>query len=145
MRRIRRNRRAVSPVLSTVMLVLIVVIGMSAIFAFFVDYVGDYQRGTGSAVMELLEIEDVQFANNDTVVVWLYNYGEIELDIDAVYVNGLSANLTYFHTDWSLTPYEHKRFNVTMVKDWEPNYSYMLKFITDRGSTVERAYFAPDS
>jgi flagellin-like protein len=143
MRKFRRSRRAVSPVLSTVILVLIVVIGMSAVFAFFVDYVSDYQRGQGSSVMELLEIEDVRFVANDSVEVWLYNYGDIEMEVDAAYVDGLSVNLTYFHTDWSLEPYEHKRFTVTLVEDWQPDFSYIFKFVTERGSTVERSYFAP--
>lgn len=144
MRKFRRSRRAVSPVLSTVILVLIVVIGMSAVFAFFVDYVSNYQKGQGSAVMELVEIEDVYFVANNTAYVWLYNYGEIDLEIDAVYVNGLSMNATTLYTDWGLDPYEHKRFTVTLVYDWEPNLSYYFKFVTVRGSSVERSYYAPN-
>jgi flagellin-like protein len=143
LRKNRGNRRAVSPVLSTVILVLIVVIGMSAIFTFFVDYVTDYQRGTGSADKELLEIEDVYFADANVVEVWLYNYGGIDLEVDAAYVNGRSVDLTYFYADWTLAPNQHKRFNVTLNVDWAPNLSYAFKFITVRGSTVERAYFAP--
>lgn len=143
LRKIRGNKRAVSPVLSTVILVLIVVIGMSAIFSFFVDYVTNYQRGRGSAVKELLEIEDVYFADVNVVEVWLYNYGDIDLEVDAAYVNGLSVNLIYFHADWTLNPSQHKRFNVTLNADWVPNLSYTFKFITVRGKTVERAYFAP--
>ena len=143
LRKIRCNRRAVSPVLSTVILVLIVVIGMSAVFAFFVDYVRDYQMGRGSAVKELMEIEDVFFADVDVVEVWLYNYGDIDLTVDAAYVNGLSVNLTYFYDDWTLNPYQHKRFNVTLNANWVPDLSYIFKFITARGTTVERAYFAP--
>lgn len=145
MRKFRKNKRAVSPVLSTVMLVLIVVIGMSAIFAFFVDYVSTYQKGEGSAVLELLEIEDVQFIDNVTVYVWLYNYGEIDLEIDAVYVNGLNMTLTYFHTDWSLEPYDHKMFTVTLIEGWDPSRVglYNFRFVTTRGSSVERGYYAP--
>jgi len=144
LRKLRRSKRAVSPVLSTVILVLIVVIGMSFIFAFFVDYVRDYQQGRGSSVMELLEIEDVYFVANNTVEVWLYNYGEIDLEIDAVYVNGLSMNATTLYTDWILDPYDHEKFIVTLVYDWEPNSSYYFKFVTVRGSSVERSYYAPN-
>ncbi|MCK5628411.1 hypothetical protein KAI12_03005, partial [Candidatus Bathyarchaeota archaeon] len=54
-----RDKRAVSPVLGTVIMILIVVLGMSLVFGFFVDYVSDYQSGRGSSVMELVEIEDV--------------------------------------------------------------------------------------
>lgn len=143
MRKLRRSKRAVSPVLSTVILVLIVVIGMSFIFAFFVDYVRDYQEGRGSSVMELLEIEDVHFFANDSVEIWLYNYGEIDLEIDAVYVNGLSMNTTTLYTDWILNPYQHKQFIVSFPYDWVSDFSYSFKFVTVRGSSVERSYYAP--
>ena len=143
MRKLRRSKRAVSPVLSTVILVLIVVIGMSFIFAFFVDYVRDYQEGRGSSVMELLEIEDVRFVANHTVEVWLYNYGEIDLEIDSVYVNGLSANISCYDNVWTLDPYQHKQFIVIFPYDWVSSLSYSFKFVTLRGSSVERSYYAP--
>ena len=48
MRKIIKNSKAVSAVLSTILMILIVVIGMSLVFAFFVNYVRDYQLGRGS-------------------------------------------------------------------------------------------------
>ena len=149
------DRRAVSPVLGTVILVLIVVLGMSVVFAFFVDYVGDYQRGRGSSVMELVEIEDVYFVGSDGVEVWLYNYGEIEVEVDAVYVNGLSvANVSFLNVSSvplydsdvngavEVIPSAHAKFNVTLVSDWVSDESYVFRFVTKRGSAVEREYFS---
>jgi flagellin-like protein len=97
LRKFRGSKRAISPVFSTVILVLIVVIGMSAVFSFFVGYVSDYQSGRGSAVMELLEIEDVFFNTTDhsSVDVWLYNYGEIEVELESVFVNWLPVDFTF--------------------------------------------------
>ena len=143
MRKFRRNRRAISPVFSTVLLVLIVVVGMSAVFSFFVDYVSDYQEGRGSSVMELLEIEDVRFVGNDSMEVWLFNYGELDLMLDSVYVNRLNATLNYYTGDWSLNPNQHKKFTVTLDYEWVPDAPYILRFITDRGRAVEREYTAP--
>jgi flagellin-like protein len=140
------DRRGVSPVLSTVILVLIVVLGMSVVFAFFVDYVSDYQRGRGSSVMELVEIEDVYFkrlGEVDYVDVWLYNYGEIEVEVDAVYVDGLKMNISRFDDDFSLGLYEHKMFNVTLSGGWVSGGSYVFRFVTARGSAVEREYHSP--
>lgn len=137
------DRRGVSPVLSTVILVLIVVLGMSVVFAFFVDYVSDYQRGRGSSVMELVEIEDVYFVGSDSVEVWLYNHGEIEVEVDAVYVDGLKMNISRFDDDFSLGLYEHKMFNVTLSGGWVSGESYVFKFVTERGSAVEREYRSP--
>lgn len=143
MRKIKGNKRAISPVFSTVILVLIVVVGMSAVFTFFVDYVSDYQAGRGSSVMELLEIEDVRFVGNDSMEVWLFNYGDLDLKLDSVYVNRLNATLNYYSGDWSLNPDQHKKFVVTLYDVWIPDGSYILRFITERGTAVEREYTAP--
>ena len=159
MRRLGGDRRAVSPVLGTVILVLIVVLGMSVVFAFFVDYVSDYQRGRGSSVMELVEIEDVYFkrlGEVDYVDVWLYNYGEIEVEVDAVYVDGLSvANVSFLNVSSvslydsdgdgavEVIPSAHAKFNVTLASDWVSDEPYVFRFVTARGSAVEREYHSP--
>ena len=159
LRRFGGNRRAVSPVLSTVLLVLIVVLGMSMAFAFFVDYVSDYQRGRGSSVLELVEIEDVYFINqtDGSIEVWLYNYGKIEVEVDTVYVNGLlvdnfnftgnsSVDLGDVDEDDSVEvkPYAHAMFNMTLVDGWVPdNVAYIFRFVTERGSAFEREYSSP--
>lgn len=126
--------------LATVILVLIVVLGMSIVFAFFVDYVSDYQRGRGSSVMELVEIEDVYFSGADEVEVWLYNYGKIEVEIDTIYFDGLLV----FDPDYSveIRPYEHVK--VIVSSDWVPGSSYVFRVVTERGSAVEREYFSPN-
>ena len=141
------------------MLILIVVLGMSLVFGFFVDYVSDYQSGRGSSVMELVEIEDVYFIEGNRVEVWLYNYGKIEFKVSTVYVNGLLLNMTedfVFSNQSSLDdlyvdengfvevpPYVHAKFNVTLSQSWVFDTSYVFRFVTARGSAVEREYFSP--
>jgi flagellin-like protein len=159
LRKLRGNRRAVSPVFSTVLLVLIVVIGMSAVFSFFVGYVSDYQSGRGSSVMELLEIEDVFFDSDDTssVDVWLYNYGEIEVELDAVFVNGWPVNFTFYPASArelgdfdgngavDLLTFSHAKYRLSLQENWDADAKlvYVLRFVTKRGTIVEREYFEP--
>ena len=142
------------------MLVLIVVIGMSAVFSFFVDYVSDYQSGSGSSVMELLEIEDVYFDATVTssVDVWLYNFGEIEVELDLVFVNGLPVNFSFYSTsarelddfdgDGSIDilTFSHAKFNLSLWRSWDDDNatsSHVFRFVTKRGTIVEREYFSP--
>ena len=134
-----RDRRAVSPVLGTVILVLIVVLGMSMVFAFFVDYVSDYQRGRGSSVMELLEIEDVYFKGSSSIEVWLYNYGKIEVEIDTIYFDGLLV----FDPDYSVEIRPDEHVKVIVSSDWVPDLYYVFRIVTKRGSAVEREYRSP--
>jgi flagellin-like protein len=160
LRKFRGNKRAISPVFSTVLLVLIVVIGMSAVFSFFVGYVSDYQSGRGSSVMELLDIEDVFFNTTDTgsVDVWLYNYGEIEVELDSVFVNGLPVNFTFYPASAGelgdfdgngavdILTFSHAKFKLSLGADWDADTKsvYVLRFVTKRGTIVEREYFEPE-
>jgi len=143
LRRFGRDVRGVSPVFGTVIMVLIVVLGMSLVFAFFVDYVGDYQAGRGSSVMELVEIEDVYFWGVDSVNVTLYNYGKIEVEVDAIYVNGLSVNFSASDGSVEIIPYEHVKLTVLLSDDWLPDSSYVFRIVTGRSSVAEREYFSP--
>jgi flagellin-like protein len=86
MRKLVRNRRGVSPVISTVLMILVVMVGMSVLFAFFVNYTRDFQTGSGSAVLESLVIEDVA-PISEGAQVWVYNVGKVSLTITSVYVN----------------------------------------------------------
>lgn len=158
MRKFRGNKRAISPVFSTVILVLIVVIGMSAVFSFFVGYVSDYQSGRGSSVMELLDIEDVFFNSTDTssVDVWLYNYGEIEVELDAVFVNGLPVNFTFYPASArelgdfdgdgavDILTFSHVKYNLSLWLNWDAKPIHVFRFVTKRGTIVEREYFTPE-
>jgi flagellin-like protein len=161
LREFRGSKRAISPVFSTVILVLIVVIGMSAVFSFFVGYVSDYQSGRGSAVMELLEIEDVFFNITDTssVDVWLYNYGEIEVELESVFVNGLPVNFTFYSASAmelddfdgdgavDLLTFSHAKYNLSLWVDWDDPAAkpiHVFRIVTKRGTIVEREYFTPE-
>jgi len=96
MKRFMRSRRAVSPVLAAVLMMLVVMTGMSLLFAFFVNYAGDFQRGTGSAVLESLTVEDVWFKSATHLEVWVYNFGKVPLNITSVYIdNRLVTPLGY--------------------------------------------------
>ena len=138
MRKLFKDKRGVSPILTTVMLILLVVIAMSAVFAFFVSYVGIFQTGSGSAVMEMIEIEDVWFRASGTVDISIYNYGKIEAKITSVFVddslviNGIGSTVAVD---------DHLQITVPLV--WDNSTSYSLKIVTERGSTFESEHVSP--
>jgi flagellin-like protein len=145
MRKIIKNNKALSSVLSTILMILIVVIGMSLVFAFFVNYVRDYQLGRGSSVLELAEIEDVWFHPNMVngsfpVDVWLYNYGKIDIQISSVYVDGIPVNFTYQPTTVQVG--QHAKMIVLL--NWTSGEDYDIKIITARSSVFEGEYVAPN-
>jgi flagellin-like protein len=128
------NRKAFSPVISTVLMMLIVVIGMSLAFAFFVNYAKDFQLGSGSAVLESMTIEDVWFKDANTVEVWVYNLGKVDFTINSVYINGLQATCD------PVVVGVGAHGKLTITASLSPGLSYQLKLVTERGSTVEGRY-----
>jgi flagellin-like protein len=139
MMRLFRNRKAVSPVISTVLMILIVITGMSLLFAFFVNYTRDFQTGSGSAVLESMVIEDVWFKDTGQVEVWVYNVGRINFDITAVYVNGTWANINA-GSDFAVSVGKHGRLTVTSQLPYALYNTYDFKIVTERGSAFEGRY-----
>jgi flagellin-like protein len=131
MRKLFRNRRAVSPVVSTVLMILVVIIGMSVLFDFFVNYTRDFQTGSGSAVLESMVIEDVSFTGSNGAQVWVYNVGKVSFTITSVYVNDQFA----VNPDLAIAPGHHEMIPVGSAFS-----GCTIKIVTARGSAFEGMY-----
>jgi FlaG/FlaF family flagellin (archaellin) len=151
MKQLLRSKRAVSTVLSTVLMILIVVAGMSLLFGFFVNYAGDFQRGSGSAVLESMVVEDVNFLDSQHAEIWVYNLGKVGFNISFVYVNGAlykdnnppsllrvtykGVDVTAAASDKIIRDGAHCKIEVT--SSFINGGIYTFKIITARGSSVE--------
>ena len=146
MKRMLRSRKGVSPVIASVLMIVVTIIGMSFLFAVSVNYATDYQLGRGGAVLELMVIEDVWIRDSTTVDIWVYNVGKVDLQISNLYVNDYKANIT--HIDNNLVELdslvqvkvgEHVKFSVesTFLREEGNN---LLSLFTIRGSHVEGRY-----
>jgi len=153
MRRLFRNKRAVSTVMGAVMMILVVAIGMSMLFAFFINYTRDFQTGSGSSVLESMTIEDVWFKTSNSIEIWVYNLGKVDSNITAVYLNGLSVsyNVNAIYLDGEPVDYTVANPNLpvgahTNIKvsfSWDENSIYGFKLTTKRGSAFEGKYVSP--
>ena len=144
MRKLSRNRKAVSPVLSTIMMIMIVVVGMSVAFGYFVNFVKDYQAGRGQSVMEMISIEDVWFRADNTSI-WVYNYGKVSVTINALYINGQSVNFDPLGS-LSMPVGKHGEMIVPATAwNWTTPHSYHFKLVTERGSVSEGEYVSPNA
>ncbi len=92
--RIFRNRKAVSPVIATILMILVVMVGMSIAFSYVVVYANNYKAGAGSSVLESLTVEDV-WVQGSTVQVTVYNSAtkanigyDVNLQVTSIYVDG---------------------------------------------------------
>jgi hypothetical protein len=131
-RKLLRNRRGVNPVLSSLLLTVIAVAGMSiAITATYVitDQLHD-------SMGERLIIEDVWFTP-DQVSLYLRNVGKVSVEVVSVYVN---------RTDQSFTALELEQNNhgwLHVSYSWSADSVYEIKVVTMRGTIVADYYVSP--
>lgn len=139
MRRLSKNRRGVSPVFSTVLLILITVIGMSVAFDYFVTYVRDYQQGRGSSVMELIVIEDVWFVNKTAMNITVYNLGKVSSRIATFYINDSLGNIISV----DVSAGGHNQTVAQSPISLTGNTDYRITLVTDRGSSFVGHFVTP--
>jgi flagellin-like protein len=153
-----QSKKALSPVLSTVMMILIVVIGMSMLFAYFVNYAKDFQLGSGSSVLESMTIEDVWFKTPTSIELTVYNLGKVDSKITSIYLDDL-PQFNFTITSISLHGQQiestvmnpiipiNGHANITILLfplGWSNRpYAYDLKIVTARGSGFEGKYLPP--
>jgi hypothetical protein len=132
MLRIWRNKRAITPVLTNVLLMAIAVAGMSiAITATYV-ITGNLRETMG----ERFIVEDVWFRQG-AISVYLRNTGRIAINFAAVYIDYEEQPFASVH----LEPLEHGWMNLTFA--WTSNTVYQIKVLTSRGTQVVDFYKSP--
>jgi len=131
------DRRAVSPVLSNLLLMVVAVAAMS--IAATTTYV--VTTNLREIMGERFVVEDVWF-NNETGVnrisIYIRNTGKVSIAISAVYINDVPA---YSSTRLDLEPGGHGWLNIT--HSWESGGIYRIKIVTSRGNSIEDYYKAP--
>jgi hypothetical protein len=131
-RKLLRNKKGVSPVLSSLLLTVIAVAGMS--IAVSATYV--ITNGLHDNMSERLIVEDVWFTG-DQISVYVRNVGRIKIDIDSVYINQINQGFTSLELEEG----QHGWLNSTY--SWGPDTQYEIKIVTGRGTIVADYYISP--
>jgi hypothetical protein len=132
MKSIVKNKRAITPVLSSLLLTIVAVAAMSlAATAAYV--ISDNLHQT---IGERLIVEDVWFRTG-RICIYLRNVGEVDVSLSNVYVNFTSQsieplNLQMGNSGW---------LNITYP--WVPGSLYYISVVTTRGTKVADYYVAP--
>ena len=131
-----------SEVASNILMLALIVVLMTALFGYTVDFARNYQMKQGSARLESLVIEDVWFRDSPKRIrVTLYNNGELNVVIDSVYVNDtLCTNVD--PPNLNITVGGHGTLVIYDV-DWGSGCTHKIKVITERFYSIEGEYVAP--
>jgi len=131
-RNLLRNRRGITPVLSSLLLMVIAVAAMSiAITATYV--ITDNLHDT---MGERYVAEDVWFRTGQ-ISIYLRNVGKVSIKIAAVYVN----HKPQAFTSTELEVDDHGWLNVTY--SWSSDSVYHINVVTSRGTKVVDYYMSP--
>ncbi len=130
-----KNKRAITPVLSHLLLTIVAVSVMSlATSATFI-----ITTNLRETMGERLLVEDVWFdEGSDNVSIYVRNVGKVSFQVAAVYVNKVGQlfnspfNLGINENDWLLVDY-----------NWISGESYYIDLLTNRGTHIASYYKAP--
>jgi len=132
MRNLLRNKRGITPVLSSLLLMVIAVAAMSiAITATYV--ITDNLHNT---MGERFIVEDVWFRTGQ-ISIYLRNVGKVSIKIAAVYVDHKPQSFT----STELEVDDHGWLNVTY--SWSSGSVYHINIVTNRGTKVVDYYESP--
>ena len=132
MRKLPWNRRGITPVLSSLLLTVIAVAGMSiAVTATYV-ITDELHESMG----ERLIVEDVWFTTGQ-ISLYLRNVGKVSIKVVAVYVNRTDQSFTSLELEQD----KHGWLNVTY--SWSADSAYEIKVVTKRGNNVVDYYMSP--
>ena len=137
MKQFLKSKKAVSPVVSAVIMILVATIGMSVLFAFFVNYARDFQTGSGSAVLESMVVEDIWVKDPNNVEIWVYNVGKVDFNITSVYINDFQVARAL---QVRIEVGKHGRLILNLMNPVNVNEPNLFKLVTLRGSAVEVRY-----
>jgi FlaG/FlaF family flagellin (archaellin) len=127
-----RNKHAITPILSSLLLTVITVAAMSlAATAAYV--ISDNLHQT---MGERFIVEDVWFRTGD-INIYLRNVGEVDLTVSSVYVNFTLQSTSPF----TLQVGQHGWLNVSFT--WASGKVYNINIVTTRGTKVADYYVAP--
>lgn len=132
--RILRNKRAITPVLSSLLLTVVAVAAMA--IATSATYV--ITTNLRETMSERVMVEDVWFNNfTGSIDIYLRNVGEVAVYISSVYINHTSQ---YFAKPFRLEIGEHNWLNIS--QSWAPHSTFYIDVLTTRGTHVASYYEA---
>jgi hypothetical protein len=132
-----RNKKGVSTVIATIIMILVVMVGMSILFGALIVYSDNFHSGIGSSVLESITVEDVYFRGS-TVELTLFNTGKVELKVTNVYIDGQMATIP---SPLTIAQGGHELLRVTPSgSPFSIGSDYNFKIVTARGTGFEATY-----
>jgi len=132
MKKVFGNKKGVTPVLSSLLLMVIAVAGMSLVMTATYVITSNLREIMG----ERFIVEDVWFRTGE-MNIYLRNVGKVPIKVGAVYINSTTESFGSLELDVG----EHNWLNITY--SWDSNLIYHINIVTERGTQVADYYESP--
>jgi flagellin-like protein len=143
MKKLRLNRKGVSPVIAELLMVAIAVAASLLVTSMAYSWVNQQRNHGMQVVNERLIAEDVWFRNTTeptkNITLFITNVGRTDLQVSYVLVNETEQ--------WEGAEYirmgETRTFNVTLESVWVRDREYIITVITERGNQFVSEWWSP--
>jgi flagellin-like protein len=128
------KRRGVSPVIATLLLIVIAVAAAVLTYIWVTGYMGTLQSQAGAQqVQERIKIEAIDITNNK---VYIRNIGETKVTIAAVYlINSTTGSIiTNTTTATDISPGDLQSVGLTLGTYMKSGATYIVKAVTKKGT-----------
>ncbi|MEM3703217.1 MAG: archaellin/type IV pilin N-terminal domain-containing protein [Candidatus Bathyarchaeia archaeon] len=133
------SRKGISPILATLLLIVIAVAAIVVTYAWIMSYMGT----TAGRAGEELVMENVNFHDAKNVTITLRSTGTSDSKIVAIYVGTTATNLTKVNEN-NISPKlpqviaagSSMDFEVQMDSNWEAGTRYYFKVVTESGYSL---------
>jgi len=139
-----KSRRGISPILATLLLIVIAVAAIVVTYA----WIMVYMRSAGYQAGVHLDIDSVNWQNNTTITLYVRNVGTSDAIIDAVYIGNSSTNLAK-QTEVNYDPEngvvlaDGGTITITITYPYKSGTTYYFKVVPKTGSALEFSRKAP--
>ncbi|MEM0008104.1 MAG: archaellin/type IV pilin N-terminal domain-containing protein [Candidatus Bathyarchaeia archaeon] len=141
-----KSRRGISPILATLLLIVIAVAAIVVTYA----WIMIYMRSAGHQAGIQLNIEAVNWPDSNTIKLYVRNTGTSDATIGTVYVGKSSENLVpqsnvTFNPNSKVVAANGGTIEITITYQWEPQTTYYFKVAPSTGPAAEGSAKSPAS
>lgn len=139
MKKSTKAKRGISPIVSSLLMLLVTVIAFSAVLSYANNFMTAQRANTLATIKERLVVEDIWFQSNGTITIYVTNVGTAPLEITEIHINNENV-------DFNPSPLELSRLEVgeaTFSFSWISGSEYSFVIITKGGYFIEVPSAAP--
>ena len=145
MRRILKSKKGISPILATLLLIVIAVAAVIVTYAWVITFTGSTTENAGA----LLQPENIRFYSEDDIEITIRNSGTGSAKIVEVYQGPSTAELE----KWDVRDYDPSSqivdagssitIDIRLDDDWESGTTYYFQVVTEEGYKLPLQAVAP--